>query len=45
MSADNTNSGGGLLFGLTVPPGLDGIYFVGDADNTFACWLSHGKLK
>ncbi|HTX07316.1 MAG TPA: hypothetical protein VME22_01830 [Solirubrobacteraceae bacterium] len=33
ISADATG-GGGALFGLTVPPGADGIYFVDDADNT-----------
>jgi hypothetical protein len=26
--------GAGVLFGLTVPPGFDGIYFVDDGDNT-----------
>ena len=34
MSADDTGGGAGLLFGLTVPPGFDGIYFVDDGDNT-----------
>jgi hypothetical protein len=33
ISADATN-GAGALFGLTVPPGFDGIYFVDDGDNT-----------
>ena len=33
ISADATG-GAGALFGLTVPPGFDGIYFVDDADNT-----------
>ena len=32
--AADTNGGAGALFGLTVPPGFDGIYFVDDADNT-----------
>jgi hypothetical protein len=26
--------GAGVLFGLTVPPGFDGIFFVDDGDNT-----------
>jgi hypothetical protein len=30
----DTTGGAGALFGLTVPPGFDGIYFVDDADNT-----------
>jgi hypothetical protein len=34
VTADDTKGGGGLLFGLTVPPGFDGIYFVDDGDNT-----------
>jgi hypothetical protein len=33
ISADATN-GAGALFGLTVPPGFNGIYFVDDGDNT-----------
>ncbi|MGB8877449.1 MAG: hypothetical protein WCD11_14075 [Solirubrobacteraceae bacterium] len=33
ISADATG-GAGALFGLTVPTGFDGIYFVDDADNT-----------
>ena len=33
IAADSTGDGG-ALFGLTVPPGFDGIYFVDDADNT-----------
>jgi hypothetical protein len=33
ISADSTG-GAGALFGLTVPPGVDGIFFVDDADNT-----------
>ncbi len=33
ISGDATG-GAGALFGLTVPPGFDGIYFVDDADNT-----------
>jgi hypothetical protein len=33
IEADSTG-GAGALFGLTVPPGFDGIYFVDDADNT-----------
>ena len=33
ISADAKN-GAGALFGLTVPPGFDGIYFVDDGDNT-----------
>jgi hypothetical protein len=32
--AADSNSGAGALFGLTVPPGFDGIYFVDDGDNT-----------
>jgi hypothetical protein len=34
VSGDSTGGGGGLLFGLTVPPRFDGIYFVDDGDNT-----------
>jgi hypothetical protein len=33
ISADATG-GAGALFGLTVSPGVDGVYFVDDADNT-----------
>jgi NHL repeat len=33
IAADSTN-GAGALFGLTVPPGVDGIYFVDDGTNT-----------
>jgi hypothetical protein len=33
ISADATG-GAGALFGLTVPPRVDGVYFVDDADNT-----------
>jgi hypothetical protein len=33
ISADATG-GAGALFGLTVPPGVDGVFFVDDADNT-----------
>ena len=33
-SSGKTSGGAGLLFGLTVPPGFDGIYFVDDGDNT-----------
>jgi hypothetical protein len=33
ISADVTD-GAGALFGLTVPPGVDGIYFVDDGTNT-----------
>jgi hypothetical protein len=33
IAADSTG-GAGALFGLTVPPGVDGVYFVDDADNT-----------
>jgi hypothetical protein len=33
ISADAAGDGG-ALFGLTVPPNFDGIYFVDDADNT-----------
>jgi len=33
ISADATG-GAGALFGLTVPPGVDGVYFVDDFDNT-----------
>jgi hypothetical protein len=33
VAADSTG-GAGALFGLTVPPRFDGIYFVDDADNT-----------
>lgn len=33
ISADAKN-GAGALFGLTVPPAFDGIYFVDDGDNT-----------
>ncbi len=32
--AADSQSGAGALFGLTVPPGFDGIYFVDDGDNT-----------
>jgi hypothetical protein len=32
--AADTMGGAGALFGLTVPPRFDGIYFVDDADNT-----------
>jgi NHL repeat len=32
--AADSMGGAGALFGLTVPPGVDGIYFVDDADNT-----------
>jgi len=32
--AADSNGGAGVLFGLTVPPGLDGIYFVDDGDNS-----------
>ena len=34
VSADDTGGGAGLLFGLTVPTGFNGIYFVDDLDNT-----------
>jgi hypothetical protein len=33
VAADSVD-GGGALFGLTVPPGFDGVYFVDDATNT-----------
>ncbi len=33
IAADSV-SGAGALFGLTVPPGVDGIYFVDDGTNT-----------
>jgi len=33
IAADSAG-GAGVLFGLTVPPGFDGIYFVDDGDNT-----------
>jgi NHL repeat len=33
IAADSA-SGAGALFGLTVPPGVDGIYFVDDGTNT-----------
>ena len=33
IAADSTG-GAGALFGLTVPPGVDGVYFVDDANNT-----------
>jgi sugar lactone lactonase YvrE len=33
VAADSVN-GGGALFGLTVPSGFDGVYFVDDATNT-----------
>ncbi|MBV9363148.1 MAG: hypothetical protein JOY89_02840 [Solirubrobacterales bacterium] len=33
VAADSAG-GAGVLFGLTVPPGFDGIYFVDDGDNT-----------
>ena len=33
IAADSA-SGAGALFGLTVPPRFDGIYFVDDGDNT-----------
>jgi hypothetical protein len=36
ITADNLTvpGGAGVLFGLTVPPGFNGIYFVDDGDNT-----------
>ena len=36
VTADNMSApgGAGVLFGLTVPPGFDGIYFVDDGTNT-----------
>lgn len=36
VTADDTSAPGGVgvLFGLTVPPGFDGIYFVDDGTNT-----------
>jgi hypothetical protein len=33
VAADQAG-GGGVLFGLTVPPFVDGVYFVDDGDNT-----------
>ena len=33
IAADSAG-GAGVLFGLTVPPGFDGVYFVDDGDNT-----------
>jgi sugar lactone lactonase YvrE len=33
IAADSVD-GAGALFGLTVPPGVDGVYFVDDATNT-----------
>jgi hypothetical protein len=33
VGADTVN-GAGALFGLTVPRGFDGVYFVDDGDNT-----------
>jgi hypothetical protein len=32
--AADSSSGAGALFGLTVPPGFDGVYFVDDGDNS-----------
>jgi len=32
--AADSPGGAGVLFGLTVPPRFDGIYFVDDGDNT-----------
>jgi hypothetical protein len=29
---------GGDLFGLTVSPGVDGVYHVDDGTNTLTCW-------
>jgi hypothetical protein len=33
-AADDSAGGAGVLFGLTVSPGVRGVYFVDDGDNS-----------